>query len=62
MAKNLPRSDCVCRFLTLHGRWKSLEAKNMYVKEPGERRLWVTKVLGFVALCLHISFSVSITW
>ena len=62
MAKNLPRSDCVCRFLTLHGRWKSLEAKNMYVKEPGERRLWMTKVLGFVALFLHISFSVSITW
>lgn len=61
MAKNLPRSDCACRFLTLHGRWKSLEAKNMYVKEPGERRLWVTKVLGFVALFLHNAFSVSIT-
>lgn len=56
MAKNLPRSDCVCRFLTLHSRWKSLEAKDMYVKEPGERRLLVTKVLGFVAFFPHISF------
>ena len=56
MAKNLPRSDCTCRFLTLHGRWKSLEAKNMYAKEPGERRLRATKVLGFVAFFPHISF------
>ena len=51
-----------CRFLTLHGRWKSLEAKNMYVKEPGERRLRATKVLGFVAFFPTFLFSVSITW
>ena len=56
MAKNLPRSDCACRFLTLRGRWKSLEAKDMYVKELGERRLRVTKVLGFVAFFPHFSF------
>lgn len=56
MAKNLTRSDCACRFLTLHGRWKSVEARDMYVKEPAERRLQGTKVLGFVAFFPHIAF------
>ena len=39
IAKNLPRSDGSDRLLMLHGRWRSEQAKNMYVKEPLESRL-----------------------
>jgi len=38
-AKNLPGSDGSDRLLMLHGRWRSEQAKNMYVKEPLESRL-----------------------
>ena len=34
------------RLLKLHGRWKSDEAKDMYVLEPESSRLRVTKYLG----------------
>ena len=43
IAKNLPRSDGSDRLLTLHGRWRSEQAKNMYVKEPLESRLQLTR-------------------
>ena len=34
------------RLLKLRGRWKTDEAKDMYVLEPGCNRLSVTKYLG----------------
>ena len=34
------------RLLKLHGRWKTDEAKDMYVLEPEPNRLSVTKHLG----------------
>ena len=43
IAKNLPRSDGSDRLLMLHGRWRSEQANNMYVKEPLESRLQLTR-------------------
>lgn len=43
IAKNLPRSDGSDRLLMLHGRRRSEQAKNMYVKEPLESRLQLTR-------------------
>lgn len=43
IAKNLPRSDGSDRLLMLRGRWRSEQAKNMYVKEPLESRLQLTR-------------------
>ena len=61
IAKNLPRSDGSDRLLTLHGRWRSEQAKNMYVKEPLESRLQLTRFFpSFLALvlCCHIAWHI----
>ena len=43
IAKNLPRTDGSDKLLMLHGRWRSEQAKNMYVKELLESRLQLTR-------------------
>ena len=46
LAHALTNSPSKERFLKLHGRWKSDQAKDMYIKESSKDRISISKMLG----------------